>query len=187
VYGGCDALIANRSFRVPINFDAELHMPFVPGMVVFYMSIYLLFLMGPFILRTRHEMRALIVSMAGITLIGGICFLIVPAELAFAPPGERDLGRWASLFSFADMLNLTYNLLPSLHVALSVVCVAAFASRARLTGKIVLWCWATGVAASTLLTHQHHILDVIGGVVLAIAIYLGVYVKKVHAMPYPAC
>lgn len=168
VYGGMDALTARRAFRVPVHFPAELAIPFIPAMTLFYMSIYLLFWMAPFILRTRREFRALVITMAVAIFVGGIGFLLFPADLAFAQPQESDLGIWSALFHFADKLNLTYNLLPSLHVAFAVICVAIFAPRAPLAGKVLLWFWATMVAASTVLIHQHHLLDVATGWLLAL-------------------
>lgn len=168
VYGGMDALTARRSFRVPVHFPAELAIPFVPAMTLFYMSIYLLFWMAPFVLRTRREFRALVITMAIAIFCGGIGFLLFPANLAFAQPREEDLGIWSALFHLADKLNLTYNLLPSLHVAFAVICVAIFSARASLTGKVLLWFWAAMVAASTVLIHQHHLLDVATGWLLAL-------------------
>jgi len=167
-YGGMDRLTARRAFRVPVHFPMELAIPFVPAMTLFYMSIYVLFWMAPFVLRTRREFRALVLTLAVAIFCGGIGFLLFPAELAFAPPQEKDLGIWAGLFHFADKLNLTYDLLPSLHVAFAVICVAIFSARAPLPGKALLWIWAAMVAASTILIHQHHVLDVATGWLLAL-------------------
>lgn len=168
VYGGMDALTARRSFRVPVHFPAELAIPFVPAMTLFYMSIYLLFWMAPFVLRTRREFRALVITLAFAIFCGGIGFLLFPANLAFAQPREEELGIWAGMFHLADKLNLTYNLLPSLHVAFAVICVAVFSARASVAGKVLLWIWAAMVAASTVLIHQHHLLDVATGWLLAL-------------------
>jgi len=98
------------------------------------------------------------------------------AELAFAPP--QDLGAFPELFRFADRLNLTYNLVPSLHVALSVLCIAAFSARANPAGKVLFWIWAVAIALSTLLTHQHHVIDVVAGFALALIAYRFVYLKR---------
>jgi membrane-associated phospholipid phosphatase len=168
VYGGMDALTARRTFRVPVHFEGELAIPFVPAMTLFYMSLYLLFWMAPFVLRTRREFKALVITLAIAIFCGGIGFLLFPADLAFAPPLEEDLGIWAGLFHFADKLNLTYNLLPSLHVAFAVVCVAIFSGRAPAAGRVSLWLWAAMIAASTVLIHQHHLLDVATGWLLAL-------------------
>ena len=168
VYGGCDRLTALRALRVPVHVPAELAIPLVPWTIVLYMSIYLLFVLGPFVLRERTEFRALIGTLASIILVAGICFLLFPSSLAFPSPTEAQLGIWAPLFGFADRANLTYNLAPSLHVAVSVACVAAFAHHAGKLGKTLLWAWAAAIAVSTVLTHQHHLLDVASGWLLAI-------------------
>lgn len=166
VFVGCNHLTATRSFRVRVHLDAELELPFVPEAVILYMSIYPLFWIAPFILRTREQLCALAVTLAAVTLIAGICFLLFPAELAF--PVHHHLGRFPELFRLADRWNLDYNLMPSLHVALSVVCIAAYAGRTHTIGKMLLWSWAAAISASTLLSHQHHLLDVITGFLLAV-------------------
>jgi len=152
---------------VPVHIPVELRIPFVPTMTVAYMSVYVLFLLAPFILRTRREFRAAVWTMAFVILCGGIAFLLLPAELAFAPPSQGQLGGWVGLYRVADTLNLTYNLLPSLHVAFAVICVSIFAPRAPGAVKILLWTWAVLIAASTVLIHQHHVLDVVAGWLLA--------------------
>ena len=169
VYGGCDWITKHRSLRVPIHLPIELSVPLVPAWIVAYMSIYLLFVIGPFIVRERREFAALIFALALATLAGGIGFLLVPSQTAFGPPG--DLGIWKNVFQFADRLNLDYNMVPSLHVALSVCCVSAFARHASPFGRTLLWTWAAVIALSTLLTHQHHVLDAVTGWGVGLAAY----------------
>lgn len=181
IYGGCDAITAHRAARVRIFLDCELSIPFVPEFVLVYMSIYLLFVAAPFIVRERRAFLALAMALDVTILIAGIGFLLIPAPLGFAPP--RNLGAFPSLFRFADQLNLTYDLVPSLHVALSVVCVATYARRARIVGRILLWSWAVAIAASTLLTHQHHVVDVISGWALALFVDKVVVAKHRNRLP----
>jgi membrane-associated phospholipid phosphatase len=169
VYGGSDWLTAHRSLRVPIHLPIELSIPLIPSAVLVYMSIYVLFLVGPFIVRDRREFAGLICALAFATLVGGVGFLLVPSRAAFAPPG--DLGIWTSLFNFADRLNLDYNMVPSLHVAFFVCCIAAFVRHASPPGRALLWTWAAAIALSTLLTHQHHVVDVISGWAVGIVSY----------------
>jgi hypothetical protein len=100
VYGGADAFTAHRTFRVRVYFDAELGIPFIPEMALIYMSIYLLFLAAPFILRQRHEFLALAMTLNLVILMSGICFLLFPAQVAFPPP--KNFGAFPNLYHFAD-------------------------------------------------------------------------------------
>jgi membrane-associated phospholipid phosphatase len=168
VFYGCDLLTARRALRLRVHLDAELSIPFVPAMTAVYMSVYLLFLAAPFILRTRRELRAAIATLAAVIGMAGLGFLLVPAELAFPPARPEDLALWADVYRLADRMNLTYNLVPSLHVALAVACAAIFSSHATGFGAALLWLWTAAVAVSTVLTHQHHVLDVIAGWLLAL-------------------
>ena len=175
VFVGGDLLTAHRAQRVAVHLDAELSIPLVPWMTAVYMSIYLLFLAAPFVLRTRREFRAAIATLAAVIALAGLGFLLVPAELAFPPARPADLGIWAQTYHLADRWNLTYNLVPSLHVALTVACIAIFSRHTAGSRKAVLWLWAAAVALSTVLTHQHHILDAVAGWLLAIACVSWVY------------
>jgi membrane-associated phospholipid phosphatase len=175
VFGGCDFVTERRALRVQVALPGELEIPFVASMTVAYVSLYPLLLAGPFVLRERARFRAAVAALAAAIGIAGVCFLLVPAQLAFPPVPASELGIWEPLFRMADRLNLTYNLLPSLHVALTVVCVAAFATRAGRIGGAVLWAWAGVIALSTLLTHQHHMLDVLTGWGLALICFKYVY------------
>jgi hypothetical protein len=168
VYVGADWVTAHRAARVRVHLDAELSVPLVPGFLIAYMSLYVLFLALPFVLRTRREATSLAIAQFVIILAAGLGFLLIPAQLAYAPP--RDLGMWEPLFHFADRLNLDYNLVPSLHVAMSIVCIEVYSQHAGATGRIALRGWGLVIAASTLLTHQHHVLDVVTGYCLALAV-----------------
>jgi membrane-associated phospholipid phosphatase len=174
VYGGADWVTGYRD-RHWVHLPMELQIPFVPAMVLGYLSIYGLFAMAPFILRTRRELRALAATLAAAIVVGGICFLLFPAETAFPEP--TDLGVWRGLYATADKINLRYNLVPSLHVALSLVCVDIFARRSGRLGAILFWSWGLAIGASTLLLHQHHLLDVGTGVVLALGGNRTVYAR----------
>jgi membrane-associated phospholipid phosphatase len=113
-------------------------------------------------------LSALAATLAAVTLVAGVCFLLLPAEPAFPADESRQHGEvLGALFALARRVALHYNMVPSLHVAMSAVCVAAFAGRAGRFGKVLLWSWAGVIAASTLLTHQHHLVDVVTGFALA--------------------
>src|SRR5262245_20737570 len=64
IFHGADYLTSLHEYRVRIHFDQELLVPFAPEMVLGYLSINGLFVLAPFVLRTRRELHALTVAMA---------------------------------------------------------------------------------------------------------------------------
>jgi membrane-associated phospholipid phosphatase len=177
IYGGTDYLATLHHHRVRLHLDAELAIPFVPWTVFVYMSIYLTFWMAPFVLRTRSELQGLVLTLAAVILIGGVCFLVLPSELKYPPPGA--MGNWTGLVRLARDLALTNNFAPSMHVTLSTVCIVVYARQAPRPGKGLLYGWAAAIGGSTLLLHQHYVVDVLSGYLLAVAGVRGVYDRRV--------
>lgn len=170
IFGGADYVTSRRTLRVAVHFKSEQRLPLVPAAVWVYMTIYALFLMAPFVLRSPQRLIALAATHAVVVLVAGVGFLILPAEIAYrSMVVAADGSLTAKLYRLADWFNLDYNLLPSLHVALSIACVAAYAPFARRTGRVVLWSWALAVAFSTILTHFHHVLDAVTGFALGLS------------------
>jgi membrane-associated phospholipid phosphatase len=175
IFAGGDSITAHRQTRLHFYLQSELAIPLIPSMVVAYLSIYLIFLPAPFVLRSRQEINALAIALAKVILIAGVGFLAFPAQLGFpSTPSEvaqldpAAAHRWGPLLLFADRLNLDYDLIPSLHVALFVTCATVYAVRAGAVVRSLLATWAAAVAASTVLTHQHQVVDVIAGVALGL-------------------
>lgn len=165
VYGASDWLTAQRTWRVPVHTRFELGIPLLPGFVLAYVSIYLLFVGTPFILRTRDSIDRLARQQVIVTGIAGVCYSLIPADLAY--PAATGLGIWETLFRWADAVNLDHNLVPSLHVAMSAVSLRHFAVDAAPPVRWILITWGLLIAVSTVLTHQHHLLDVAAGYALA--------------------
>ena len=168
IFGGAWYVTTLHAWRVPIHFEWELAIPLWPWMVVVYETMLVAFAIAPFVLRSPAEVRALVLALGGEMLIAGIVFVLVPAEAAYAPMPD-DLGVWTWPLRIATTLNLGTgsNMAPSLHVALGLTCLWVFADRAGPTGKALLWLWAIAIAASTLLLHQHHFVDVLSGIALS--------------------
>jgi membrane-associated phospholipid phosphatase len=177
VYIGADWLTGLRTERVRIHLDAELNIPFIPSSILVYRSIDLMFLLAPFILHTRTEIRALTLALAIVTGIAGVGFLLLPAEPAYPP---RAPGIWDPLYAWNHRIVLTYNMAPSLHVALSIVTLSAYGLRRGKIGKVLLGAWGAAIALSTLLTHQHHLFDVLTGLILGWGAHLLVYRRQLR-------
>ncbi len=146
-------------------YDWEQIIPFVPMMIIPYMSIDLFFIAAPFLCRDRAELRILSRRILLAILIAGGCFLLFPLHLAVErPPVSGMLGE---LFNHFRQFDLPYNLCPSLHIALRTILAVHYA---RHTHGAVRWAsnfWFSLIGLSTLLTYQHHVVDVAGGFVLA--------------------
>lgn len=166
VYGVCDLVAGYRS-RHHVHIDCELAVPFVPASVVVYDSVYPVMWLAPFVLRARRELVAYALAQAGVVAAAGVGFMIYPAELGFAP--DPDAGIWTPLVVATKTAALRYNLVPSLHVGLAVLTTAAYDYGARPAARAALWTWAAALAASTLLLHQHHVIDVVTGWLLGVA------------------
>lgn len=167
VYAGADYLTGLHQYRVPLYHSAELSIPLIPAMTVFYNSLHLIYAVAPFILRARPEMHALALVWFLMTLVGGVFFFIIPFEPGFSRPDSSQMGMWRGMFEFADNANLKFNCCPSLHVAWGVATLDVYARSAARTTRVLLWSWAAGLSLSTLVLHQHHVIDVVGGLVLA--------------------
>jgi membrane-associated phospholipid phosphatase len=178
VYDGTDWVTGQRSVRFRVHFDAELRIPFVPAFLLIYRSIDPMFWLGPFVLRTRAEVRALVLALFVVIGFGGVCFLLLPAEVGYAP--IRVEGFWAEPYRINDQIVRTYNLLPSLHVALSTLTLAAYGTRRGVCGRTLLALWGGLIALSTLLIHEHHVLDVITGALLGWLGYRWLYLRMLR-------
>jgi membrane-associated phospholipid phosphatase len=171
VYGACNLFTAARDEAsgggVPsLFFEWERHTPFVPLMIVPYMSIDLFFVMAPFLAATDKERRSharrVIVAIA----VAAACFLAFPLKFGFERPHVD--GILGVVFNNFRKLDLPYNELPSLHIALRTILADIFLRHSKGTLRITLSIWFSLVGLSTLVTFQHHICDVIAGFALGL-------------------
>lgn len=165
VYFGADYVTGRRAHHVNLFFREELAIPLWPWTIVVYDSLYLLFLLVPFLLTTRERLRHLALAAAGTIAVSGALFLLIPAQLGFAHPVVT--GTFRTLFEASDRLNLDYNLVPSLHVGLAVICGLAFWPELSMIARVALAAWCVALILSTLFTHQHHVIDAAAGVAVA--------------------
>jgi fatty acid desaturase/phytoene/squalene synthetase len=166
-YGGASLLSGFVPWRIRVDLPFEQLIPFEPWFAVVYVSTNVLLLMAPFVLRTTRQMVPLFCVMVAQTAVAAALFLFLPVETGFPP---RHVEGSASLvFRVADTLNMERNFLPSLHVALAFTAVAAYARQVRgVMVKAALFAWPTAIAVSTLLIHEHHVVDLVAGILLAV-------------------
>ena len=170
VYPLCNWLTAKRDTAFNLYVTAELTILFIPEFVWIYLSLYLLFLAPPFFL--GHErIRILGRQLVAATISCGLIFLLLPAQLGFertVPEGQFYGSLFANLFA----VDLPHNMVPSLHVTFSALILFALSSARRSPlARIMFGAWLVLICASTVLVHQHHLLDVVTGLLVAIFFY----------------
>ncbi len=132
--------------------------PWLPLSVAVYLSL------GPFTLLAawcadaasyRRLLRAALVAMA----VAYAVFLAMPMTPVAGPLPDDATGR--ALYRALRRADQGYNSLPSLHVAYVGVVLACR------PWPWWAWAWGAAIAAATLTTRQHVMLDVLGGALLA--------------------
>ena len=75
-----------------------------------------------------------------------------------------------------------HNLFPSLHIVLCLIVAETYARHTRGVVRLLFSAWFVLIGVSTLLTWQHHLIDLLGGIVLATLIN-GLNVAGISANP----
>ena len=169
VYGGASYFTSLRTDVGTWRYDWEKYIPFVPIFIIPYMSIDALFFAAPFLCSDRRELSLLSRRIALGVIVAGLCFLIYPLQLAEERPAME--GWLGIVWSWFIGLDRPFNLLPSLHITLRTLLAPTYARHTRGALQIILSVWFSLIGFSTLLMHQHHVVDVIGGFILATACF----------------
>ncbi|SDP88600.1 PAP2 superfamily protein [Rhodoferax sp. OV413] len=170
VFGIC-YLLANRlaqqlevNRHVALALDAQI--PFWPWMLLPYLSSGLWLTATFLTLRSRDTLRVFSQRLLLATVLAALVFVLYPLRFSLPRPAV-DTPWLATLYGMLAWVDRPYNQLPSLHVA---YCLLLWASLRDLLAPL----WARSLlaagllltAVSTLFTYQHHLLDLLGGVVL---------------------
>ena len=165
VFYGADALTAWRATRLPLHLPWELAIPYWPPAYLAYFSVLAVPFLPLWLARDAAQLRQWEQRMALAVLLAGALFLALPAQPGYAP---ADAGAWSGWARLAQAVAGRHNMLPSLHVALSLLTMLFVWPQAGPRLRPVLAGWWTLMAVSVLLTHQHHVADVAAGIGLAL-------------------
>lgn len=164
-YAAINWLTHRREDLLQLYLGAELAIPLVAGTVWVYLSMLVLFCLPIFTLPRERARGEALSGILGLLTAAAI-WLLLPAQLGF----ERVLPvGYEAIYGVMFALDAPHNLVPSLHIVFSTLVVLACGQHAPPLARFALWVWLVGIAASTVLTHQHHLLDVVAGLLLAFA------------------
>ena len=168
-----------RAHRYRLYLPFELDIPLAPVFIWAYISMYALFLM-PLFMVSVERMHALGKQLIAGTLLCGIVFLVLPADLGFTREVPSQ-PLYASVFSALFGVDRAHNLMPSLHVVFSCLILLMCREGAHVILRVLLFVWVVLIVASTVLVHQHHLIDALTG--LAVVVVLRRYIRPVRSVP----
>jgi membrane-associated phospholipid phosphatase len=148
-------------------------LPVVPWSVWIYFSLWIYISMPMALMHTRRELAtylggAFVLSIAGLSL-----FFFFPTAV---PAWQIDWTHYPML-TFLKAADASGNACPSMHVGFAVFSGLWMRTQLILFRAPKPWLWALGgwgaaIVLSTMTTKQHVVLDVVGGAVLGVVVFL---------------
>jgi membrane-associated phospholipid phosphatase len=161
LYDATNWLAHHRKTTRCLAFPWEFHIPRLTPFVVPYWSIDILLVAAPLATRHHQQLATLLRRLAFALLLSCSIFLLWPCRCGFPRSIPDD---WtAPLFTLLHSLDLPYNQTPSLHVSEAIIIAPVFLARLQRPWKSWATLWLATGCAATLLTHQHHLADLITG------------------------
>lgn len=161
--GGHIAARGPETFR--LYWSWEQGIPLIPWMIWPYLSLFTLFLL-PLAHLNPGQISVLSRQSTATLVLAGLTFLAVPTQSGYPPSIVTGLHQ--PIFELLARLDTPHNLVPSLHVAFSALILLACAARTSPVLALGYRFWLLLLSVSTLLVHQHHLADVVGGLAIAL-------------------
>lgn len=146
--------------------------PFIPVMIVPYSWSLILFVASFFLVRTAAQLSILTRRLILATTFACFIFYCYPARFSFYRVIPDDWTQFG--YQFLQLVDKPFNQLPSLHVSYAILLgvslwdvIESKKIWVLSTYRFLLISICTLIIFSTVLTYQHHLLDILGGVMLA--------------------
>ncbi|WP_114701948.1 phosphatase PAP2 family protein [Psychrobacter proteolyticus] len=146
-------------------------------MIVPYSWSLVLFVVSFFLVRTSTQLSLLTYRLILATVFACLIFYFYPARFSFHRLITDDWTQFG--YQFLQLVDKPFNQLPSLHVSYAILLgvslwdVAESKKRwGSMLYRLLLLGICSSIALSTVLTYQHHLLDMFGGIVLAVSVLI---------------
>ena len=153
----------------------DVVIPFMPVMIIPYSWSLILFVVGFFLVRTSTQLSLLTWRLILATVFACLIFYFYPARFSFNRAVPDDWTQFG--YQFLQLVDKPFNQLPSLHITYAILLgislwdVAASKKQwISVAYRLLLITICGLITISTVLTYQHHLMDLLGGVVLAVVV-----------------
>lgn len=162
-----------NNIRGPVHsleLSLDDRIPLLPAFVFPYLSLYLLLVISLWRF-AQAEAKIFVITALAISLdlvISYLVFLFYQTQVERPAILGSDVS--SSILRWVYSIDKPFNAFPSLHTSLSALLVLLWG---RVGSRIqpIIALWAVFIIASTLLTKQHYIADVLGGIAVAVVSY----------------
>ncbi|MFZ4873647.1 phosphatase PAP2 family protein [Janthinobacterium sp. Mn2066] len=141
--------------------------PYNDAAIWLYLSFFIL-IPYAYLAADAVRVRWLARAMATCAAICGLVFLLYPTTLAYPPAGNA--GGWsAQALRWLQAADSTQNCLPSLHGALTLLCVWALCDRRRLLRSTLLALLGVAICYAIIALRRHLSIDLAAGLAVGLA------------------
>lgn len=180
VYGTANQLTSLNDFVPSIVFDWEKSIPFIPELIVPYMSVDLLFGFSFLLAITRDEIQRHALRLGFVIAFSSLIFLLFPLHFSLEKPATEG---WIHVIFAALAVDLPYNQLPSLHVSLAMLVGYMFYNYFKGFLRWFFVAWFVLIALSILFVFQHHFIDLPTGVLAGLFTFYIIPIKGKSHIP----
>lgn len=164
VYNYTGQLTDNATILTPDFIDNVLH--FSVNAIWFYLSFFIFIPIG-YLFCPQERVLPLMYTMLLCALASGCVYLLFPTTMIYTNFVDISLaGRALSVLIDVDS---PQNLLPSLHVSLTLIVLTALWSKQQKYRTAIYLIWAVAICISVLVLKRHLFIDVVAGVITALA------------------
>lgn len=173
VYSTTDALQAQGNILSPSFIDIWLG--FTPLAIWPYLSFFL-FIPLAYFCAEAQKVKPLAHAMQLAALVSGLIFLLFPTTINY-PEFATQQSLSSHYLRQLIVMDSPQNLLPSLHVSLSVLALWGLWQSGKTVRNCMYLLWLSAICLSILLLKRHLFIDLISGLTLALLLIYG-YAEK---------
>jgi len=167
-YFAINQFVSNTDYFYDYSIFLDDFIPLIPFFVGIYISSYILMFVIPLLFENRKAYFYAFVTLIALT---APFFIFLPGIMIRPEILGKDIFSWALNIIYS--LDNPHNLFPSSHISISVL-------NALIMNNKWVYLWAFLIILSTLFVKQHYILDVLGGILVAIISFLVYNYFKKH-------